>query len=68
MNVPFDAYVYFCSSFRYGNENFVDERHRHRYEVCILHCNDNIPLSAEHLLPGEKLLKQKPEMTHVTSW
>lgn len=27
------------SCFRYGNKSFVDERHRHRYEVC---CTDHV--------------------------
>ena len=27
--------VLFCS-LSYGGVNFVDERHRHRYEVCII--------------------------------
>ena len=26
------------SCFRYGNRSFIDERHRHRYEVCPAGC------------------------------
>lgn len=33
--ISFSLIVVFHS--RYGNETFVDERHRHRYEVCMNH-------------------------------